>query len=178
MSFKGPVSLKTRLALEFAEVPIVGQIPIGRYLRARYGDRVVTPAKVANFVRTKRDLLRRSVSVESLPTILNLDTFNACNLKCPFCATVLRATDEKCPSCERAKAKEDRRFLVLEGGTRFHFPKRVPKKFVGTRSEMVERPALPQHLGELRDADEIRRLRFERRPATDPCCWIRGPHCR
>ncbi len=43
--------------------------------------------------------------------------------QCPSCATVLRATDEKCPNCERAKAKEDRRFLILEGGTRFHFPR-------------------------------------------------------
>ena len=117
MSFKGPVSLKTRLALEFAEVPIVGQIPIGRYLRARYGDRVVTPAKVANFVRTKRDLLRRSVSVESLPTILNLDTFNACNLKCPFCATGTGQMDRAKArmSIDRAKSIIDKvRDHVLE----------------------------------------------------------------
>lgn len=47
--------------------------------------------------------------------------------ECPKCATVLLPTQEKCPRCERAKAKEDRRFLVLEGGSRFHFPKRQPK---------------------------------------------------
>ena len=47
--------------------------------------------------------------------------------ECPACATVLLPTQEKCPNCERAKAKEDRRFLILEGGSRFHFPKRQPK---------------------------------------------------
>lgn len=47
--------------------------------------------------------------------------------ECPHCATVLRATDEKCPNCDRAKDKKDRRFLVLEGGNRFHFPKRLPR---------------------------------------------------
>ena len=49
-------------------------------------------------------------------------------IECPSCATVVRATDEKCPKCERVKTKDDRRFLILEGGSRFHFPKRVPKK--------------------------------------------------
>ena len=47
--------------------------------------------------------------------------------ECPACATVLLPTQEKCPKCERAKVKEDRRFLILEGGSRFHFPKRQPK---------------------------------------------------
>jgi len=47
--------------------------------------------------------------------------------ECPTCATVILPTQEKCPKCERAKAKEDRRFLILEGGSRFHFPKRQPK---------------------------------------------------
>jgi superfamily II DNA or RNA helicase len=47
--------------------------------------------------------------------------------ECADCATVLMPTQEKCLNCERPKAKEDRRFLVLEGGNRFHFPKRQPK---------------------------------------------------
>jgi hypothetical protein len=47
--------------------------------------------------------------------------------ECPACATVLLATQQKCTHCGRAKAKGDRRFLVLEGGDRFHFPKREPK---------------------------------------------------
>lgn len=47
--------------------------------------------------------------------------------ECPDCSTVLAPTEEKCPKCERVKMKDDRRFLVLEGGSRFHFPKRTPK---------------------------------------------------
>lgn len=47
--------------------------------------------------------------------------------ECPSCQTIVQATQEACPSCARAKAKTDRRFLVLEGGIRFHFPKRQPK---------------------------------------------------
>jgi superfamily II DNA or RNA helicase len=47
--------------------------------------------------------------------------------ECPECATVLLPTQEKCLKCERTKTKGDRRFLILEGGTRFHFPKRQPK---------------------------------------------------
>ena len=47
--------------------------------------------------------------------------------ECPACQTIVQATQEACPSCARAKAKTDRRFLVLEGGSRFHFPKRQPK---------------------------------------------------
>lgn len=47
--------------------------------------------------------------------------------ECPACASVILPTQEKCPKCGRAKAKTDRRFLILEGGSRFHFPKRQPK---------------------------------------------------
>jgi superfamily II DNA or RNA helicase len=47
--------------------------------------------------------------------------------ECPACQTIVTATQEACPNCARAKAKKDRRFLVLEGGNRFHFPKRQPK---------------------------------------------------
>jgi hypothetical protein len=47
--------------------------------------------------------------------------------ECPDCKTVVTATQEACPCCSRDKAKTDRRFLVLEDGARFHFPKRQPK---------------------------------------------------
>lgn len=47
--------------------------------------------------------------------------------ECPTCATVLSATQTGCPTCERAKDKSDRRFLILGDGQRFHFPKRQPK---------------------------------------------------
>lgn len=47
--------------------------------------------------------------------------------ECPSCQTIVTAMQEACPKCSRDKAKSDRRFLVLEGGSRFHFPKRKPK---------------------------------------------------
>ena len=47
--------------------------------------------------------------------------------ECPACRAIVKATQEACPNCARAKVKSDRRFLVLEGGSRFHFPKRQPK---------------------------------------------------
>ncbi len=47
--------------------------------------------------------------------------------ECPSCQMVLSATQDKCPNCGRSKAKDHRRFLVLEGGSRFYFPKRQPK---------------------------------------------------
>jgi superfamily II DNA or RNA helicase len=47
--------------------------------------------------------------------------------ECPDCATVLTASQGKCPKCSRTKSVTDRRFLVLEGGSHFHFPKRLPK---------------------------------------------------
>jgi superfamily II DNA or RNA helicase len=49
-------------------------------------------------------------------------------IECPACQTIVTATQEACSNCSRVKAKTDRRFLVLEGGARFHFPKRQPKK--------------------------------------------------
>jgi hypothetical protein len=47
--------------------------------------------------------------------------------ECPACATVLLAAQDNCPKCGRPKAKEDRRFLILEGDHRFYFPKRQPR---------------------------------------------------
>ena len=47
--------------------------------------------------------------------------------ECPTCQTIVQATQEACSKCARAKAKPDRRFLILEGGSRFHFPKRQPR---------------------------------------------------
>lgn len=47
--------------------------------------------------------------------------------ECPSCTSVVLPTQEKCPKCGKEKLKEERRFLILEGGGRFHFPKRQPK---------------------------------------------------
>lgn len=47
--------------------------------------------------------------------------------ECPTCKTILQSIQAACPNCSRAKSNSDRRFLVLEGDRRFHFPKRKPK---------------------------------------------------
>ena len=47
--------------------------------------------------------------------------------ECPDCAALLSHTQDRCPQCHRTKKAGDRRFLILEGGSRFHFPKRQPK---------------------------------------------------
>ena len=47
--------------------------------------------------------------------------------ECLSCKTIVQATHETCPNCSRAKAKTDSRFLVLDGGSRFYFPKRQPR---------------------------------------------------
>lgn len=46
---------------------------------------------------------------------------------CQACSAILTPTQSNCPSCERIKAKDDKRFLILEGNTRFYFPKRSPR---------------------------------------------------
>lgn len=48
-------------------------------------------------------------------------------VECPKCQTIVLATQQACPKCARAKALTDRRFLLLVGDIRFHFPKRQPK---------------------------------------------------
>jgi hypothetical protein len=52
---------------------------------------------------------------------------NYAYIECPECQTIVQATQDVCPKCSRAKAKTDCGFLVLDGGSRFHFPKRQPK---------------------------------------------------
>ena len=48
--------------------------------------------------------------------------------ECPACHTIVTAHPGSLPQLlPGTKAKDDRRFLILEGGSRFHFPKRQPK---------------------------------------------------
>ena len=79
--------IRKKIALELASVPVLGPKAMEMYLRRKYNDRVVTPAKVRNFIQAQRDKLNRAVECKSLPWIINLDTFSGCNLKCPFCPT-------------------------------------------------------------------------------------------
>lgn len=79
--------IRKKIAIELASVPVLGPKAMEMYLRHKYNDRVVTPAKVRNFIQAQRDKLDRAVECKSLPWIINLDTFSGCNLKCPFCPT-------------------------------------------------------------------------------------------
>ena len=79
--------IRKKIALELASVPVLGPKAMELYLRRKYCDRVVTPAKVQNFIQAQRDKLNGAVECKSLPWIINLDTFSGCNLKCPFCPT-------------------------------------------------------------------------------------------
>ena len=47
--------------------------------------------------------------------------------ECTACKTIVTAIQKSCSKCARVKVKTDRRFLILQGGARFHFPKRQPK---------------------------------------------------
>jgi superfamily II DNA or RNA helicase len=46
---------------------------------------------------------------------------------CSQCDGILTPVQDHCPKCAAPKDRAVRRFLLLEGGTRFHFPKRKPK---------------------------------------------------
>lgn len=43
------------------------------------------------------------------------------------CGTPIHASLSECPSCKRVKDGEQRRYLKLGNGQKFHFPKRIPK---------------------------------------------------
>jgi superfamily II DNA or RNA helicase len=46
---------------------------------------------------------------------------------CPKCGAAIAASQAGCPKCKGANDVSARRFLVLENGNRFYFPKRLPK---------------------------------------------------
>lgn len=53
---------------------------------------------------------------------------NYAHVDCPKCRAVLKAAQEFCPDCGRAKTPSDQRYLVTEDGTKMPFPKRIPRK--------------------------------------------------
>ena len=81
--------------------------------------------------------------------------------ECPVCTTVLAPTHTHCAKCGRAKAKEDCRFLVLEGNRRFHFPKRRPKALTFRISEKDPDDQYARLYSE-RVVDTVRLLRLPR----------------
>jgi len=82
-------------ALQVEKIPVIGIPMIAYHLRKKYGSRVVTSAKVRNYAQAIRDYETKAVKTKSLPTILNLDTYNICNLTCPFCPTGTRQMERK-----------------------------------------------------------------------------------
>jgi len=91
-----PITRRLRsLALRLEKVPGVGIPVIAFHLWRKYGLRVVTAAKVRNYARAIRDFENHAVRTRSLPTILNLDTYNTCNLACPFCVTGTRQMERE-----------------------------------------------------------------------------------
>ncbi len=80
-------TLVKRLAQHIAALPVLGPKALEIVLRRKYGAHIVTPAKTRNFLLAHREHAARLVHTKSLPFILNLDTVNACNLRCPCCPT-------------------------------------------------------------------------------------------
>jgi hypothetical protein len=52
---------------------------------------------------------------------------NYATTDCPKCDTPIRARESECPACKEPKPAEGRRYLLLEDGTKFYFPKRKPR---------------------------------------------------
>ncbi len=100
-----PARLARRAALRLASLPVLGDRTVAAYLRRRYNARVVTPAKVRNFVLAQSERMAKAVRVRSKPWILNLDTFSGCNLKCPFCPTGTGQMDRRISRMPVEKAK-------------------------------------------------------------------------
>lgn len=84
-----------RIASYFARIPFFGSRAIYYYIRRRYAPRVITKEKVKNIIRCKTEMTRKAVTVNSLPYLINLDTMNRCNLRCPFCPTGTNQLDRK-----------------------------------------------------------------------------------
>ena len=52
---------------------------------------------------------------------------NYASTDCPDCGKPIHARQNKCPACNASKPDQSRRFLLLEDGTKFYFPKRKPR---------------------------------------------------
>ena len=91
--------------MNLAAVPVLGEKITEAYLRRRYSARVLTPARVRNFILAQRERQARVVKVRSKPWVLNLDTFSGCNLKCPFCPTGTGQMDRRVARMSVDKAK-------------------------------------------------------------------------
>jgi len=100
-----------QLTLKVARnIPYLGPRLLMYAMRIKLRPETVTLEKINNFILANQEADNKSVTVKSLPYILNLDTLNACNLKCPFCVTGTNQLDRKSTRfpLEQAKALIDK----------------------------------------------------------------------
>lgn len=95
-----------KLALKLASVPIGGSKLIEFALKWKLSSHVVAPYKAQNFLLAQQELEGKAIEVRSLPYILHLDTFNSCNLACPFCPTGTKQLVRKKMRLSIDKAKD------------------------------------------------------------------------
>lgn len=92
-------------ALLFARtIPYLGPRLLMVALRFKL-NKSVTLQKTKNFILANHEADLKAIQVKSLPYILNIDSINACNLKCPFCATGTNQLDRKQTRIPTEKAK-------------------------------------------------------------------------
>lgn len=85
---------KRALALS-RSIPYLGPRLLMQAMRYKLRPETVTLDKINNFILANRESDLKVSEVRSLPYILNMDTINACNLKCPFCVTGTNQLDRK-----------------------------------------------------------------------------------
>ncbi|HYP13452.1 MAG TPA: radical SAM protein, partial [Bryobacteraceae bacterium] len=71
---------------------VLGDVPRSHaYYALRYG----STAKLANYIRVKRDYLSKRTTVTGNPYTLRIEPVSACNLRCPLCPTGTGETNRK-----------------------------------------------------------------------------------
>jgi len=98
--------LAKNIAIKFASIPVIGIRFAELGMKWKLTSRVVTPYKAQNFLLAQRELESKAITVRSLPYILHLDTFNSCNLACPFCPTGTKQLVRKKMRLSIDKAKD------------------------------------------------------------------------
>lgn len=99
-----------RALLLARKIPYFGPRMLMQAMRFKLRPDAVTLEKINNFILANHEADNKVIEVKSLPYFLNLDTINACNLKCPFCVTGTSQLDRKQTrfATEHAKALIDK----------------------------------------------------------------------
>ncbi len=76
--------IAARLARRLYRNPIIGDVPRSKlYFLVMYG----TWAKLANYLRARRDFREMRTQVASSPYVIRAEPISGCNLRCPLCPT-------------------------------------------------------------------------------------------